>query len=28
MKGLGCSDSQTNGASVFMRCDCGKAGAS
>lgn len=24
MKGLGCSDSDVNGATVFMKCDCPK----
>jgi hypothetical protein len=24
MRGLGCSDSESKGATVFMRCDCGK----
>ena len=24
MKGLGCSDSESKGATVFMKCDCGK----
>ncbi len=28
MKGIGCSDSESKGATVFMKCNCGKGGKS